>query len=311
MKPAGFSSFGPTRDGRQKPDLLAPGTDIVAARSQPPIEDGSIGMREPSLTTKSGTSMAAPHVTGTAAVLYEAAGRPLHAHELKRILLETASPSACAARRSESAFSMSTVPCDEQRRLRVRVSLPISRSPQRGERTTRPRRPQSVSTSLLNAAKLDAAVKKNPEYLEKLKIGKLTPFGTLDPAKDGAELAGRVAQVQHFARSRGLDLRYLGTKIDVDGILGYQTYLLLTRLAAEQAFATYLSNFGVEISNIERNKYSQENRGSPPFSDPLVREQGPKHRWRPRRPGSQAAVSKRSRGQAGRSELWTEARTVE
>jgi len=56
---APFSSGGPTRDGRQKPDLLAPGMDILAARSTP-VGEVAAG----ATTRKSGTSMAASHVTG-------------------------------------------------------------------------------------------------------------------------------------------------------------------------------------------------------------------------------------------------------
>ncbi|MCW5805415.1 MAG: S8 family serine peptidase [Deltaproteobacteria bacterium] len=80
---ARFSSAGPTRDGRQKPDLLAPGVAITAARSAG--RDGG----GPELTVKSGTSMAAPHVTGTIALLYEAAGRALSIDEVRDILERT------------------------------------------------------------------------------------------------------------------------------------------------------------------------------------------------------------------------------
>jgi hypothetical protein len=65
---APFSSSGPTRDGRPKPDCIAPGVTILAARSAPrqPRSDA------PLLTPMSGTSMAAPHVTGTIALMFEA-----------------------------------------------------------------------------------------------------------------------------------------------------------------------------------------------------------------------------------------------
>ncbi len=65
-----FSSSGPTRDGRAKPDLSAPGVGIRAARSSAPGPDGH--RSHDGLTVKSGTSMAAPHVTGAVALLFEA-----------------------------------------------------------------------------------------------------------------------------------------------------------------------------------------------------------------------------------------------
>jgi len=74
-----FSSRGPTGDGRQKPDLVAPGEKVVST-----LPDG----REDAMD---GTSMAAPHVSGAAALLLERhpefIGRPA---EIKRILCATA-----------------------------------------------------------------------------------------------------------------------------------------------------------------------------------------------------------------------------
>jgi subtilisin family serine protease len=60
-----FSSSGPTRDGREKPELSAPGHDVVAAWSR----------TRTGVLRKSGTSMAAPAVTGLIALLFAEARR--------------------------------------------------------------------------------------------------------------------------------------------------------------------------------------------------------------------------------------------
>jgi subtilisin family serine protease len=54
-----FSSAGPTRDGRQKPEVSAPGHNVIAAKSR----------SKTGLTRKSGTSMASPAVTGTVTLM--------------------------------------------------------------------------------------------------------------------------------------------------------------------------------------------------------------------------------------------------
>jgi carboxypeptidase C (cathepsin A)/subtilisin family serine protease len=86
MRLAHFSSVGPTRDGRLKPDLCAPGVAILAARSAPREKRDP-----PQLCTRmSGTSMAAPCVTGTIALMFQAAPRLLRIEETHNILLQSA-----------------------------------------------------------------------------------------------------------------------------------------------------------------------------------------------------------------------------
>lgn len=68
------SSRGPTRDGRNKPDLVAPGYKIWSsgALGNQPDPTAGAGALFPVRVEKSGTSMSAPHVTGVCAQLLEA-----------------------------------------------------------------------------------------------------------------------------------------------------------------------------------------------------------------------------------------------
>ena len=86
-----FSSKGPTGDGRLKPDLVAPGEKIVSCaagkqRQEIPKEAGDCQYLE-----QSGTSMAAPHVSGVIAsflsIRREFIGKP---ERVKEIFLDTA-----------------------------------------------------------------------------------------------------------------------------------------------------------------------------------------------------------------------------
>jgi subtilisin family serine protease len=88
--PAAFSGRGPrTGDDALKPDIAAPGADIVAARSSA----SSLPRTGPGgeYTRLSGTSLAAPHVAGAAALL--AQQHPdWTAVDLKAALMNTATP---------------------------------------------------------------------------------------------------------------------------------------------------------------------------------------------------------------------------
>jgi hypothetical protein len=77
----GFSSRGPTDDGRAKPDVAAPGEAVLSA-----LPGGTYG-------ELAGTSMAAPHVAGVVALLWSA--NPALVGDVERtreLLRETATP---------------------------------------------------------------------------------------------------------------------------------------------------------------------------------------------------------------------------
>lgn len=61
-----FSSRGPTADGRRKPDVVAPGERILSARHDWRSAAGTVDVRD-LYVEMSGTSMAAPHVSGVLA----------------------------------------------------------------------------------------------------------------------------------------------------------------------------------------------------------------------------------------------------
>lgn len=82
------SSQGPTRDGRFKPEIAAPGTNVVAAN----------GFAHPDQpwTSMTGTSMASPYVAGVVALML-GANKGLSAAQCAGILLRTAKPLPGAA----------------------------------------------------------------------------------------------------------------------------------------------------------------------------------------------------------------------
>lgn len=66
-----FSSRGPTDDGRTKPDVVAPGTNVLSTRSRHPKAQPLWGFYNDSYLWAGGTSMATPLTAGAAAVTRE------------------------------------------------------------------------------------------------------------------------------------------------------------------------------------------------------------------------------------------------
>jgi serine protease AprX len=90
---AEFSAVGPTRDGSQKPDLLAPGITIVSTGAPGSTihqfrPEARVGTR---YFKGSGTSQAAAIVSGVAALLFEE-DPTLSPDEVKSVLISTANP---------------------------------------------------------------------------------------------------------------------------------------------------------------------------------------------------------------------------
>jgi serine protease AprX len=88
-----FSSKGPTGDGRLKPDLVAPGERITSCAAGKYLQsaNGIVPVGSPGYIDDSGTSMAAPHVSGAIAAFLsirrEFIQQPMR---VKQVFMETA-----------------------------------------------------------------------------------------------------------------------------------------------------------------------------------------------------------------------------
>ncbi|MDP1677116.1 MAG: S8/S53 family peptidase [Bacteroidota bacterium] len=67
-----FSSMGPTRDGRQKPDISAPGQGIASTLSSASSHGDQVTLNGKKYYITQGTSMATPHVAGLIALILQA-----------------------------------------------------------------------------------------------------------------------------------------------------------------------------------------------------------------------------------------------
>jgi len=90
-----FSSWGPTDDGRIKPDIVANGLQLMSTTYEK-LGNGSPNPN--AYMNDSGTSMASPVVSGIAALLSELhlkkRGTPLHSDTLRAVLIHTADDGA-------------------------------------------------------------------------------------------------------------------------------------------------------------------------------------------------------------------------
>jgi len=93
---ASFSSYGPTYDGRLKPDISAPGVNVVSSVSSftnqslgTPITSVNFNGRTYKFYGFSGTSMSSPMVTGIVALMLQA-NPTLTPQQIKEIIIETA-----------------------------------------------------------------------------------------------------------------------------------------------------------------------------------------------------------------------------
>lgn len=86
---SGFSSRGPTRDGRFKPELAAPGNPVFSTNARAGLNEN--GTVRPARVDKSGTSMSAAHVAGVVARMLNR-NAYLTAEEICDLLVKSATP---------------------------------------------------------------------------------------------------------------------------------------------------------------------------------------------------------------------------
>jgi subtilisin family serine protease len=149
-----FSSRGPTMDGRQKPELVAPGAWVISSRSGTSWVQNFLiytdGVHEASV----GTSFAAPHAAGVAALLL-AINPTLTWQEVRSALIEGA---------GEDAF---TPPLPDLRwgygKLSAASTIPLVEPPDDGDDDDEPIGPIQVEATTNPATDLATFAYSVPE----------------------------------------------------------------------------------------------------------------------------------------------------
>ncbi len=112
-----FSSRGPTRYGLRKPEITAPGEFILAARSRDAASGSGLHFQ------MRGTSMAAPHVAGAAALVLEV--RPeLTCEQVKQVLMATTRRNGAAAAAPDDTWGSGRLDAEAAVELARAISFP-------------------------------------------------------------------------------------------------------------------------------------------------------------------------------------------
>ena len=110
------------------PNLVAPGVDVLAARSAPVGASRNPGL----LVRGNGTSFATPHVTGAVALCFEAAGNRLSAHEIRSLVLGSCDPVPDAGPECRLGHGYLNIPrliADTQQALAAPAAAPGAKEP--------------------------------------------------------------------------------------------------------------------------------------------------------------------------------------